>query len=168
MTDENKKLTNRTDLRPIEMPDDEDFLRRLYFSARDDLKLLPLDEAQKQALIAMQYTGQKQQYDLQFPDADHDLILSGGAPAGRLLVDRSPNGIYLVDISLLPEYRGTGIGSALMNDLAEEAEKTGTVLSLHVLKTNPAARLYFRMGLTVTADDGLYLEMKKLPTTPIP
>ena len=54
-----------------------------------------------------------------------------------------------------------------MNDLVEEAGDSGDVFGLHVMKTNPAARLYIRMGLTVTADDGLYLKMKKFPTANI-
>lgn len=156
-------MTDRVELRPVVMPDDEDFLKDLYFSTRDDLNLLPLEEAQKQALIAMQYSAQKQQYAVQYPNAGHDLILSGQAPIGRLLVDRAPDKIYLVDIALLPEHRGSGFGTAVMNDLVEEAENSGAVLSLHVMKTNPAARLYNRMGLAVTADDGLYLEMQKFP-----
>ena len=167
MTDKNKKLTNQVDLRPVVLPDDEDFLKDLYFSTRDDLNLLPLDEPQKQMLITMQYSAQKQQYGLQFPGASHDLILCGQVPAGRLFVDREADKIYLVDIALLAEYRGAGIGTAIMNDLVEEAGNSGAVLSLHVMKTNPAARLYIRMGLTVTADDGFYLEMKKLPTANI-
>jgi ribosomal protein S18 acetylase RimI-like enzyme len=167
MTDKNKKLTNQVDLRPVVLPDDEDFLKDLYFSTRDDLNLLPLDELQKQALITMQYTAQKQQYALQFPGASHDLILCGQVPAGRLFVNREADKIYLVDIALLAEYRGLGIGTAIMNDLAEEVGNSGAVLSLHVMKTNPAARLYVRMGLTVTADDGFYLEMKKFPTANI-
>jgi ribosomal protein S18 acetylase RimI-like enzyme len=167
MTDKNKKLTNQVDLRPVVMPDDEDFLKDLYFSTRDDLNLLPLEEFQKQAFITMQYSAQKQQYDLQFPDASHDLILCDEVPAGRLLVNREAGKIYLVDIALLAEYRGKGIGTALLKDLVEEAENFGAALGLHVLKTNPAARLYTRMGLTVTADDGFYLEMKKFPTASI-
>jgi ribosomal protein S18 acetylase RimI-like enzyme len=162
MTDKNKKLTNRVDLRPVVLPDDEDFLRDLYFSTREDLRLLPLEGAQKQAFITMQYAAQKQHYAAQFPGADHDLVLRDGIPIGRLLVNRGPGAIYLVDISLLAEYRGAGVGTAIMNSLVEEAGNEGTVLSLHVMKTNPAARLYLRMGLTVTADDGFYVEMKRI------
>lgn len=164
MIDKNENLTNRISLRPVAMPDDEDFLKELYFSTREDLNLLPLEEMQKQAFITMQYSAQKQQYSVQYPAASHDLILCDGVPAGRLLVDRGSNGTYLVDISMLAKYRGMGIGTAIMNDLAEEAGNAGTSLSLHVFKTNPAVRLYFRMGLNVTADDGLYLEMQQLPT----
>ena len=89
------------------------------------------------------------------------------APHGRLLVDRSSKAIYLIDISLLATYRGMGIGTAIMNDLIEEAGRAGTVLGLHVLKTNAAANLYFRMGFAVTADDGLYIEMQKAPNSNI-
>jgi ribosomal protein S18 acetylase RimI-like enzyme len=163
MTDNNKKLPNQFDLRPVVMPDDEDFLKTLYFSTREDLNLLPLDELQKQAFITMQYSAQKRQYDLQFPGASHDLILCDQIPAGRLLVNREADKIYLVDIALLAEYRGKGIGTGIMRNLVAEAENSGAVLGLHVLKTNPAALLYSRMGLNVTADDGFYLEMKKFP-----
>lgn len=161
MTDNNKNPTDRVNIRPAVLPDDEDFLRELYFSTRDDLLLLPLDPTQKHAFIAMQYTAQKQQYAAQYPDAKHDLILRDGIPAGRMLVDRRPGGIYLVDISLLAECRGMGVGTVIMKRLVAEAEDTASVLSLHVMKTNPAARLYLRMGFKVTAEDGFYLEMKK-------
>jgi ribosomal protein S18 acetylase RimI-like enzyme len=163
MADKNYKTINGIELRPVVMPDDEIFLRDLYFSTRDDLNLLPLDESQKQALIGMQYAAQKQQYDVQHPRAEHDLIMRDGLPVGRLLVDRAPDLVYLIDISLLPASRGRGVGTAIMNALADEAGNAGADFGLHVLKTNPAARLYFRAGLTVTGDDGLYLEMRKLP-----
>jgi ribosomal protein S18 acetylase RimI-like enzyme len=164
MSPEPNNMTHPVELRPVVLPDDEDFLQRLYFSTREDLNLLPLEDMQKQAFIQMQYTAQKQQYRAHYPNADHDLILLDGTPVGRLFVDRGLDAIYLVDISLLTEYRGMNIGSAMMNDLVEEAGKAGTALSLHVLKTNPAARLYLRMGLIITADDGLYLEMCKAAT----
>jgi len=167
MDQQAEAVADRITHRPVVLPGDEDFLRDLYFSTREDLNLLPLDEVQKQAFVTMQYAAQKQAYDIQFPGADHDLILSDGIPAGRLLVDRGSNAIYLVDISLLPSYRGMGIGTAIMNELVEEAGSAGTVLRLHVLKTNAAAHLYFRMGFTVTADDGLYLEMQKAPNSNI-
>jgi ribosomal protein S18 acetylase RimI-like enzyme len=167
MDQQAEAIANQITRSPVVLPGDEDFLRDLYFSTREDLNLLPLDEAQKQAFITMQYAAQKQAYEIQFPGAEHDLILRDRIPAGRLLVDRGPNAIYLVDISLLPIYRGMGIGTAMMNELAEEANSAGTALRLHVLKTNPANHLYFRMGLTVTADDGLYLEMQKAPKSNI-
>jgi GNAT superfamily N-acetyltransferase len=167
MNEQTKDLAGDISLRTIAMPEDEDFLKDLYFSTRDDLQLLPLDDVQKKAFITMQYSAQKQQYSLQFPEADHDLILRDGVPVGRLLVDRGANGISLVDISLLADHRGTGIGTAIMHRLVEEAENAGAVFRLHVVKTNPAARLYLRMGLAVTADDGVYLEMKKAPSQPL-
>ena len=163
MSAEHINRSQRIELRPVVMPDDEDFLQRLYFSTRDDLNLLPLEEKQKHAVIQMQYSAQKQQYSVQHPNADHDLILLDGVPVGRVFVDRGPNKIYLVDISLLPGHRGLSVGTTVLGDLVTEAEKAGAALGLHVFKTNPAARLYFRMGLTVTADDGLYYEMQKIP-----
>ena len=50
MTDKNKKLTNQVDLRPVVLPDDEDFLKDLYFSTRDDLEFTAARRAAKTGL----------------------------------------------------------------------------------------------------------------------
>ncbi|MBM6829258.1 GNAT family N-acetyltransferase [Anaerotignum lactatifermentans] len=50
-------------------------------------------------------------------------------------------------ISLLPEFRGRGIGTALMNEMLSLLQKKGyEQVSLSVQKTNPAVRLYGRLG----------------------
>ena len=54
-------------------------------------------------------------------------------------------------ISVLPEYRGHGVGTSLMTflfDLLREHEYSRT--SLSVQKNNPAVRFYNRLGYTVT------------------
>lgn len=50
-------------------------------------------------------------------------------------------------ISLLPEFRGRGIGTALMNKMLALLQNIGYAqVSLSVQKANPAARLYSRLG----------------------
>lgn len=151
-------------LRPAE-PEDEPFLFRVYASTRaDEMAAWGWDAAQQEAFLRMQFTAQHLNYRAQFPDADHRVIIAGGHPAGRILVDRTGQGILLVDIALLADCRNAGIGTALIRDLQREATEAGLPVDLHVLKTNPAARLYERLGFQATDDDGIYLQMKWLPS----
>lgn len=83
-----------------------------------------------------------------------------GRPAGRLYVARWPAEIRIVDISLLPEHRGHGIGTALLGDLTAEAAAAGTPLTIHVERFNPALRLYQRLGFVAVGDAGVYLLLR--------
>jgi hypothetical protein len=56
-------LADRLALRPVVLPDDEDFLIRLCFTTRDDINFLPIDAEQKKSILLMQCQGQKQQYE---------------------------------------------------------------------------------------------------------
>ena len=58
-------------------------------------------------------------------------------------------------ISLLPEYRGKGIGTRLLNDLLLLLQENGyRRASLSVQKENPALRLYQRTGFRILAEKG--------------
>ena len=93
------------------------------------------------------------------------MVESEGRPAGRLYVHRRPAEIRILDISLLPEHRGQGIGGALLRDLITEAEGIGQPVSIHVEKQNPALRLYQRLGFVEAGDTGAYLFMQRQPQT---
>ena len=151
-------------LRPA-TADDDAFLRRVYASTRaDELDLLGWSEAEKQAFLAMQFEAQDRHYRAHFANARFDVIERDGAPAGRLYVDRAPGEIRIVDIALLPEHRGAGAGSALLRELLAEAAAHGQCVTIHVERSNPARRLYERLGFRVEADDGaVYLFMAWRP-----
>jgi ribosomal protein S18 acetylase RimI-like enzyme len=74
-------------------------------------------------------------------------------------VDRWDKEIRIMDIALLPEHRGVGIGTGLLRELQEEARAAGKSLSIHVEKFNPALRLYERLGFQPQEDKGVYLLM---------
>lgn len=70
-------------------------------------------------------------------------------------------------ISLLPEYRGQGIGTKLLNDLLSLlCEKGFRQVSLSVQKKNPAVRLYKRAGFQILEEKGteylMFLEYPRL------
>ncbi len=150
-------------LRPAR-PEDQAFLFDLYAGTRrDEMAAWGLDEAMLAALLKMQFAGQQGTYRTQFPEADHHIILHGEQPIGRLLVDRGGEQIVLVDVALLPEARGAGLGTRLLRQLQEEAAAKGLPLRLKVLLSNPARRLYRRLGFVGLGEDGVYEQMEWRP-----
>jgi ribosomal protein S18 acetylase RimI-like enzyme len=140
---------------------DDGFLERVYASTRqDELAPLPWSDEQKAGFLQMQHTAQHQHYHTHFPQADYDLILVDGVPAGRLYVWRAPEEILLIDIALLPEYRNSGIGGNLLRALVAESRATGKPLHLHVEPFNPALRLYQRLGFEKIGEEGIYWLME--------
>ncbi|NHA01978.1 GNAT family N-acetyltransferase [Nocardioides sp. W3-2-3] len=83
-----------------------------------------------------------------------------GRFAGRITLDRRPDDLRVVDLALLPAYRGRGIGGALLGRVLVEAAATGRTASIHVEVHNPARRLYERLDFRVVEDLGVYLLMR--------
>src|SRR6266545_1272143 len=147
-------------LRPA-ISEDEPFLRNLFATTRaDELALMNWDENQKQAFIAMQFNAQSRQYVMSYPRAQNSIVLWNDDPIGRLLLDRGEREFTLVDIALLPTHRGAGIGTHLIEDLLIEAAAAGKPVKLNVWHSNPAKKLYQRMGFSAANnDDDVYCEM---------
>jgi ribosomal protein S18 acetylase RimI-like enzyme len=150
-------------LRPT-TADDEDFLLQLYASTRShELAVLAGDEQQKFFFVRMQYLAQRQHYLMSYPAASSSIILMNGAPAGRVIINRGESELTLVDISLMPEQRGLGIGTQLLTELLNEAAAASKPVRLHVLQSNPAKKLYERLGFEVVNTDQVYCEMISSP-----
>lgn len=145
------------------MPDDEDFLFELYGSTRDDLAMLPLDEQQKRGILMMQYNAQKTSYAAEYPDLVHYIVLYSSNPVGRLMVERRPAEIIGVDLAILSDFRNLGIGTAVLKSLFDEAAETSRAFVFHVLKTNPAIRLYRRLGCAVEGESATHYKMSWQP-----
>jgi ribosomal protein S18 acetylase RimI-like enzyme len=141
--------------------EDSDFLFRVYASTRaEELALTPWSDEQKAQFCRMQFNAQTTDYRANYPDARYSIIERGGKAAGRLIVDRGEREIRVIDISLMPEARGAGIGTRLLRELMEEAGEAGKTVSIHVEKFNPALRLYLRLGFRPVEDKGVYLLME--------
>ena len=140
---------------------DREFLIGVYGSSRDDeLSQVEWADGQREAFVRMQFDAQDASYRAQNPLGAFDVIEVDGCPAGRLYVDRRPGEIRIVDISLLPEFRGAGVGTHLITTLTGEAAASGCMLSIHVEIHNPAAELYARLGFVFAGEAGVYRRME--------
>jgi GNAT superfamily N-acetyltransferase len=149
------------DLRPA-TPDDRDFLRTVYRSTREDeLALTGWNEAEKAAFVTMQFEAQDRHYRQSHPDGSFLVVEVDGEPAGRLLLARLEREIRVIDIALLPPYRGAGIGTRLLRDVIAEADAAALSVSLHVELWSPARRLYERLGFRSAGHDGIYERMER-------
>jgi ribosomal protein S18 acetylase RimI-like enzyme len=57
--------------------------------------------------------------------------------------------------------RRQGIGTELVKGLIKEAASAGRAVALGVVKTNPAVRLYERLGFQTTHDDARKFYMRR-------
>jgi ribosomal protein S18 acetylase RimI-like enzyme len=153
-------------LRP-ETEADVPFLRRLYISTRWEELALVADwtEAQKIAFLESQFAAQRSYYQVHYANAAFDVLEAQGVPAGRLYLDRQADTLLIVDIALLPEWCGRGIGTALIEAMFAEARLAGRGVTISVEKFNPAQRLYRRLGFREYAEDEVYWFMHWSPET---
>jgi ribosomal protein S18 acetylase RimI-like enzyme len=143
-------------------PDDEAFLLKVYASTRaDELDRTPWNEAQREAFLKMQLAAQHHHYHERYPDAAYEIILLKGEPVGRLYVARLDEQIRIIDITILPEYRNAGSGTAIIEGLLAEAEKSGKPVRIYVESFNPSLRLFERLGFTKIEEQGVHYLMQK-------
>jgi ribosomal protein S18 acetylase RimI-like enzyme len=61
----------------------------------------------------------------------------------------------------MPEYRSSGIGTALVRDLIAEARKSAVPLTCSVATNNPGSlRFHQRLGFQIVSEDPMYYEME--------
>jgi ribosomal protein S18 acetylase RimI-like enzyme len=152
-------------LRPVTAADADLVLGLFLGAGGQALTLARLPQAQVEALLRMQVAAQDRHYRTHHPESEHSVVLLDGVPVGRLWVAREETALHLLDITLLPEHRGRGLGSALIRDLLTEASVAGLPVRLHVAVVNPAESLYRRLGFIATGGDEVHREMVWTPVT---
>ena len=143
--------------------DDVDFLRELYVSTRWE-ELAPIidwTEAQKHAFLESQFAAQWRHYQSAYHDAEFQIVLLHDHEAGRFYLHRGESDWRVVDISLLPEHRNQGVGTAILSSLIQQADAAGIKVSIHVETFNRARRLYQRLGFCIVSQNGPYDLMER-------
>lgn len=150
-----------------ERDEDTPFLCGLYAEVRAQelASVIDWSEAQKRAFTDSQLALQREHYRRHYPGAEFLVLELAGAPIGRVYLCAFADTIRLMDIALVGEQRGQGIGTVLMHELMQLARERATTLTLHVEPQNPAQRLYARLGFKFVEQRGVYDFLKWTPDT---
>ena len=91
------------------------------------------------------------------------VIELGGVAVGRLRVVREDS-IYIGGFQILPEYRGQGLGTAILDSLVLESEQSGVPITLEVFNDNTeAVKLYEKIGFVITEESAKQKNMRYQP-----
>lgn len=137
-------------LRPAR-PKDFDYCARLYFEGMDDIiKGLNLN-------MHAQVAGFRQRWDVNRVR----IITLDGTDIGWLQSFVKGDALYLGQLFVDGALRRQGIGTEVVKGLIEEAARAGHAVTLGVVRTNPAVRLYERLGFRTTHDDERKFYMRR-------
>jgi MOSC domain-containing protein YiiM len=148
-------------------------LRDRAAHAMEPLRSRPATEEDIPFLLALRQQTMSEHLEasgLQLSEAEHlrrvlaafdsaSVLLQAGKPVGLLKVVRTGAQWELVQVQLVPELQGRGLGTVLLQSLVAEARSHGAGLRLSVLKSNPAKRLYERLGFAVIEEKECSYEM---------
>ncbi|RKP48115.1 GNAT family N-acetyltransferase [Trinickia fusca] len=139
---------------------DSDFLHAVFASTRfDEFQNAGWNAKEIDDLLASQFSMQDAYYRRHYPSGRFDVIVHGVTGIGRLYHDWSDDAARVIDIALLPAYRGKGVGTRLMRAIVAEAARRALPVHLYVEFDNPVRALYHRLGFAGVGENGLYERM---------
>lgn len=147
-------------IRP-QRPSDIDFLRELYVQNRWS-ELAPTDwtDDDKMAFLLGQFALQTIHYRRHYPGAAWGIVTALGVSSGRMGLHQTSHELRIIDILLTPLSRGKGVGTHLIRSVQEKARSLVLPVTLHVEPSNPARRLYRRLGFVEISSDAARCLMK--------
>lgn len=124
-------------------PDDFDFCAGLYFAGRE--KAIREEALDFDLLVA----------DLlrRWDAAEVRIIVLDDADIGWLQSRIDADALFIGQFFIDGPFRGQGIGTEVLHRVIDEAREAGQAVTLGVVKTNPAIRLYSRLRFVVTHED---------------
>lgn len=140
---------------------DAAFDRSLHDANRSDLLVAFGDATLAAPILAMQFNARAVGYRADHPNAEYYLILRGDSPVGRIVVDRTPTGLRVVDVALMPEWQRQGIGLVVLQWVQQQAREASVPLRLSVRRDNLQAQsVYHRLGFALEEVDAVFLYLR--------
>jgi GNAT superfamily N-acetyltransferase len=90
------------------------------------------------------------------------LVIEGDTLLGFCSLSQDRQALFIRELHLLPEYRGRGVGSWVLEELALWArQRRLPLLRLMVFRSNPARLLYQRHGFIEMGEDECFVRMQR-------
>jgi len=139
-------------------PQDFAYCERLYFAEMEGvIRDLKLDRNLQAASFRRQWEVTQVR-----------IITLEGADIGWLQSTTQDGSLFLGQLFVEAPLQRRGIGTEVMNRLIGEATRAHRAMTLAVVKTNPAKRLYERLAFRVVHDDERKFYMRREPDTATP
>ncbi len=149
------------------LPQDEIFLYELYVAIRGPMfALAPISGTQREELLRMQFRAQVSSYTQQFPNSCYHVVVLDSKPVGRLWVAPGQDALLLVDIAVHPKVQSKGLGSVVVKQIQQEAQKAKLAIRSTVDRFNPGSlKFHQRLGFQIVREDQLqyYMEWHPAP-----
>jgi ribosomal protein S18 acetylase RimI-like enzyme len=146
-----KHFATRAALRPAR-PEDFDYCAHLYFEGMESIIFRELN-----LNMDAQAAGFRQRWDV----TQVRIITLDGMDIGWLQSFVKDDALFLAQLFVEGALRRQGIGTKVVKGLIEEATRAGLAVTLGVVKTNPALRLYERLGFRTTHEDERKFYMRR-------
>ncbi len=148
------------------VPDDRTFQKQLYTTTREDeMNAAQFPPEMRETFISMQFHAQTTHYTQHYPAAQWSIIECEGVRVGRIIVHRADDHLNILDIALMPEFRGRGIGTALLERIFDEARSKQLPVRLMALTGERAIKLYHRLGFVDVQSDVFHTKLVWWPST---
>lgn len=143
---------------------DAALLLSIYASTRErELALTNWTPEQRDAFLTMQLNAQHAHYRGKYPDAEYLIISREGRDAGRLYVAETDSELRILDITILPEFRNSGTGGAIVRYLIAQAAILGKPIGIYVEADSPSLSLFQRLGFQIAGEAGYSYYLKLNP-----
>jgi ribosomal protein S18 acetylase RimI-like enzyme len=142
---------------------DGELLFEIFSSTREnEMKMVSFwTDEQKNMFLRQQFMAQHSYYQYTFTKSNFWIIEQHNTPIGRLYFDTEQSDYFkIIDISILPNYRGKGTGENLLRDILSLASDKNKTVRIHVENHNPAKRLYEKIGFKTIDTGDVYTEME--------
>ena len=156
--------------------------QRCYLLARrSPIALRPATEADREFLRSLHHAcyrrwvepiwgwdelDQDRRFDETFSVAGRSIVELANEPIGTVKTSSQGRWHFLEDIEVEPGHQGRGIGTRVLRGVLAEADRAHLPVRLRVLHTNPARRLYERLGFTIEGETATHALMVRQPPDP--
>ncbi len=137
---------------------DDAFMRTLWARTHgEQFSVLPPELGAR--LCTQQYEAQLAHYEQSYPDMTVHVLRWKGLDAGRLMLLDRQDAVDVLDLAILPEHQGQGLGSRVLRRIKDHAGPR--VVKLAVEKNRPRAQeLYERLGFEAASDSNTHVFME--------
>jgi len=107
---------------------------------------------------------QRKRHEQGFRPSATRIIMCGGQDVGLLSIREADDRVQLLQLFLLPEAQGKGIGSHVLSEVLAAAHRAHRPVALRVLKSNPRAKTFYeRHGFALVGQTETHCMMEMVP-----